>query len=224
MTSATNNHMQWRPTLTRFFFLALVLSFVITMATPTGTSAQNPPAAQSTQTAPPTQTPAPISTAAKAAQAQWPAPRPADVASIDAIVLATYDAISGENNSGPDMTRFQSLFAPDAQMIDVSYRNGAPAMNVRSIQQFVDAVKGRQGRPGRYEREVARRTEQYGNLAQVWSTNKYGQAGNATPDGYGINSISLTYDGLRWWIIAVSWKNETPGQSVPAEYMPHAAN
>jgi hypothetical protein len=152
----------------------------------------------------------------------WPQARAADVASVDAVVRATYDAISSTGSHGPDMKRFQSLFTPQAQLIDVSYREGKPAMKVRSIQEFVDLVSSLPARRGRYEREIARRTERYGNLVQVWSTNKFGFIGKPKPDGYGINSISLTWDGQRWWIIAVSWKNQTPGQMVPQKYMPRA--
>lgn len=156
------------------------------------------------------------------ANATWPEARPADVASIHSIILATYDAISSNADGHPDMKRFQSLFIPQAQLIDVSYRDGKPAMTVRSIQEFVDLVSGMKGRQGRYEREVARRTERYGNLAQVWSSNVYGYENESKPAGHGINSITLTWDGKRWWIIGASWKNETPGQPVPARYLSHA--
>jgi hypothetical protein len=154
--------------------------------------------------------------------AAWPKARPADVASVDAVVRATYDAISSTGSRGPDMKRFQSLFTPQARLIDVSYREGKPAMKMRTIQEFVDLVSSLPARRGRYEREIARRTERYGNLVQVWSTNKFGFLGKPKPDGYGINSITLSWDGTRWWIIAVSWKNQTPGQNVPAKYMPRA--
>lgn len=161
-------------------------------------------------------------TSAPPANAAWPEARPADVASINSIILATYDAISSDAGGHPDMKRFQSLFIPQAQLIDVSYRDGKPAMTVRSIQEFVDLVSGMKGRQGRYEREVARRTERYGNLAQVWSSNVYGYESESKPAGHGINSITLTWDGKRWWIIGASWKNETPGQPVPARYLSHA--
>jgi hypothetical protein len=151
----------------------------------------------------------------------WPEARPADVRTVNSIVLATYDAISGTSSRGPDLKRFQSLFTPEARLIDVSYRNGKPAMVVRTIQEFVDAVsKVTANGARRYEREVSRRTETYGNLVQVWSTNKYGKVGDAKPAGYGINSITLNWDGTRWWIIAVTWKNQSPGQMVPRQYFP----
>jgi hypothetical protein len=151
----------------------------------------------------------------------WPKARPADVRTVNSVVLATYDSISGTKSHGPDLRRFESLFTPEARLIDVSYRNGKPAMVVRTIQEFVEAVsKLPANGPRRYEWEIARRTETYGNLVQVWSTNKYGKVGEPKPAGYGINSITLAWDGTRWWIIAVTWKNQTPGQLVPAKYMP----
>jgi hypothetical protein len=163
-----------------------------------------------------------VSAAAQEKAAAWPKARPADVRSVNAIVLATYDSISGTSSRGADLQRFQSLFKPEARLIDVSYRNGKPAMVVRTIQEFVDAVsKVPTTGPHRYEREIARRTDTYGNLVQVWSTNKYGTVGTPKPAGYGINSITLTWDGTRWWIIAVTWKNQSPGQMVPERYFPH---
>jgi hypothetical protein len=159
--------------------------------------------------------------AAAQQNAAWPEARPADVRTVNSVVLATYDAISSTDSRGPDLKRFQSLFTPEARLIDVSYRNGKPAVVVRTIQEFVDVVGKVGPRPGRYEREVSRRTETYGNLVQVWSTNKYGKVGDPKPAGYGINSITLNWDGTRWWIIAVTWKNQTPGQMVPKRYFPH---
>ena len=46
-----------------------------------------------------------------------PAPKPADVASVDAIVAALYDVISGDPGIERDWDRFRSLFYPGARMI-----------------------------------------------------------------------------------------------------------
>lgn len=151
----------------------------------------------------------------------FPKARPADVRSVNAIVRATYESISNTATRGREMRRFESLFKPDAQLIDVTYREGKPTVVIRTIEQFVQLVDKLPNKPRRYEHEVTRRTERYGNLVQVWSTNVYGMVGQRKPAGYGINSITLAWDGARWWIIAVSWKNETPGQMVPKRYFPH---
>src|SRR5690348_7729020 len=55
---------------------------------------------------------------ASATTAAAPAANPKDVESLDAIVAAVYDVISGP--PGPrDWNRFNSLFAPDARLIAV---------------------------------------------------------------------------------------------------------
>ncbi|HEV2385832.1 MAG TPA: hypothetical protein VGS20_01125 [Candidatus Acidoferrales bacterium] len=150
----------------------------------------------------------------------WPQARPEDVRSVDAVIRATYESVSDTTGHGRDPDRLRSLFIPQAQMIDVTYREGKPAVTVRSIAEFARLAASRPAGTKRYEREVARRTETYGNLVQVWSSNEYGAPGAAKPAGHGINAITLTYDGTRWWIIAIEWKNETPGQAVPAKYLP----
>jgi hypothetical protein len=151
--------------------------------------------------------------------APWPKARPEDVASVDAIIRATYKADSDDGVHRRDMDRFRSLFIPQAQLIDVTYHNGKPAITVRTIEEFARLVASLPPGHPRYEREVARRTETYGNLVQVWSSNVYGVPGAPKPAGHGINSITLTCDGTRWWIIAAEWKNETPGQPVPQQYL-----
>lgn len=149
------------------------------------------------------------------------AARPADVGSIDAIVRASYDAVSGDSQHAPDLERFGSLFLPEAQLIDATDRDGRPATKVRSIEEFLRVVGERVRQHPRIETEVARRTETYGNMAQVWSTYEVrSDRGETEPEARGINSIQLFNDGQRWWIVGALWKNETPGQPVPADYLP----
>jgi hypothetical protein len=38
--------------------------------------------------------------------------------------------------------------------------------------------------------------------------------------GRGVNSIELFWDGARWWIAAVSWGEERPGNPIPEELLP----
>ncbi|HKT47412.1 MAG TPA: hypothetical protein VJP87_07805, partial [Candidatus Acidoferrales bacterium] len=51
----------------------------------------------------------------KAEEPVWPAANPKDVESIDAIVHAVYDVISGPAGER-DWNRFRSLFAPDGRL------------------------------------------------------------------------------------------------------------
>ena len=55
---------------------------------------------------------------------------------------------------------------------------------------------------GFYEKEIARRTEQSGQIAHVWSTyESRHREDDPEPFMRGINSIQLFHDGTRWWIV-----------------------
>src|SRR4051794_39683568 len=67
-------------------------------------------------------------------------PRPEDVGSIDAIVQALYDAISGPA-SPRDWSRLRSLFLPGARLIPSGRRpDGSTAARVLSVDDFVKAI------------------------------------------------------------------------------------
>jgi hypothetical protein len=74
---------------------------------------------------------------------------------------------------------------------------------------------------GFYEMEVARRTEQFGRIAHVWSTYE-SRHDPAEPQPFmrGINSIQLFHDGTRWWIVNIYWQHESAQDPVPAKYLP----
>ena len=54
----------------------------------------------------------------------WPEADPADVESIDAIIAALYDVISGPIGEKRDWDRFRSLFVPDARLIPTGQGQG----------------------------------------------------------------------------------------------------
>src|SRR5271168_1097062 len=62
-----------------------------------------------------------------------PAARPADVASPDAIMAATYDVISGPAGQQRDWDRFRSLFVPGACLIPVVPRKTGGGFDTRVI-------------------------------------------------------------------------------------------
>ncbi len=74
-------------------------------------------------------------------------------------------------------------------------------------------------RVGFRERELARRTEQFGHIAHVFSTYE-GRMETEPTVIRGINSIQLMNDGTRWWIISVFWEAERPDNPLPQQYLP----
>src|SRR5438552_18035110 len=101
-----------------------------------------------------------------------PAPDPADVESIDAIVTAAYDGISGPAGKKRDWERERSLYFPGARLIPTAMKAGGEnvglAPQILDIGGFIARVEPLFEEYGFYDTEIARRTEQFGTIAQVW--------------------------------------------------------
>ena len=149
-----------------------------------------------------------------------PDARPADVASIDAIVAAVYDAISGPAGQKRDWDRFRSLFIPGARLIPVTQVGDVRSARVLSVDDYIMRSTPILEKGGFYEREIAKRTDRFGDIAQLFSTyESRRKAEDPTPFIRGINSFQLMHDGKRWWIVTIFWEAEGPDRTLPAEYL-----
>lgn len=97
--------------------------------------------------------------------------RPSDVASVDGIVAALYDTISGPAGKARDWDRLRSLFRNDGRMVVHSTgKDGALNTRVLSLEDYITRVTPVFAKEGFYESELARKGEEYGQIAQVFST------------------------------------------------------
>ncbi len=145
---------------------------------------------------------------------------PADVTTIDAVITALYDVISGEAGEERDWDRFRSLFLPEAHLMPTQMRPDSSYLyRVYTPDQYIETSGPWLMENGFFEGEVARRTERFENIAHVWTT----YDSRNTQDGpvfmRGINSIQLFHDGTRWWISTVFWTPETPTSPLPTAYL-----
>ena len=164
---------------------------------------------------------APLAAQEKPAAEPTPAAKPTDVSSPNAILTALYDVISGP--AGPrDWNRFRSLFAPGARLIPTGPRpDGTAGARVLSPEDYIARTTPVFEKDGFYEKEIARRTERFGNILHAFSTYEGRHAAeDAQPFIRGINSIQLYFDGSRWWILTVFWQPETPESPLPKDYLP----
>ncbi len=147
---------------------------------------------------------------------------PADDSSIDAIMKAVYDVISGESGQKRDWERFRSLFHKDARMIPSGKNAQTGIVGARSFtpDEYIARSSPFMEKEGFFEREIARRTDSYGNIAQVFSTYaSFHKADDKKPFARGINSFQLLNDEKRWWVLTIYWQNETPESPLPKEYL-----
>ncbi len=168
----------------------------------------------------------PSTTAPAAAQTATPPPaaKPADVASPEAILAATYDVISGPAGQQRDWDRFRSLFVPGARLIPVvAKKTGGYETRIITPDEYAQKADAYFLKNGFAEREIAHKAERYGNVMQIFSTyESRHDAKDAQPFARGINSFQLFYDGTRWWVVTIYWLEETPENPLPKEFLPPA--
>lgn len=149
------------------------------------------------------------------------AARPADVSSVDAIIAALYEVISGPAEQKRDWDRFRSLFGPAARLIPTGQRaDGTHSMRVFTPDEYAaNAGTFFETNPF-FEREIGRRTERFGGMVHVFSAYDSKRAPSDTvPFARGINSIQLVNDGTRWWVMTILWEAERPGNRIPPQYL-----
>jgi hypothetical protein len=149
------------------------------------------------------------------------AAQPADVATIDGVMKAFYEVISGPAGQPRQWSRDRTLYIPEIRFVSMDVDSkGKPVPRIVTHQQFVDASNPSMVAKGFDEREIHRVTKRFGNIAHVFSTYETRQTPGGPLTGRGINSIELFWDGDRWWIASAIWDDERPDNPIPKEYLP----
>lgn len=149
------------------------------------------------------------------------APLTKDVATIDGVMKAFYEVISGPAGQPRQWSRDRSLYIPDVRFVAIEKRKGG-SIEARpmSHQEFVDASDTSLVKNGFYESEVHREMQQFGQIAHVFSTYESRIKKDGPVIARGINSLELFNDGRRWWVLSVQWDEERPGNKIPKRYLP----
>jgi len=146
---------------------------------------------------------------------------PNDVSSVDALIKAVYDVISGAAGEKRNWDRMRTLFVPDARMIPTGKKaNGDGTRRSMSVEDYITNSGPFLEKNGFFETEIGRKTEQYGNIVHVFSTYESRKLKeDEKPFMRGINSFQLWNDGKRWWVINILWESETKENPIPEKYI-----
>lgn len=136
------------------------------------------------------------------------APRSEDVATIDGIIRAFYEVVSGPAGARPDIERDRTLHHPAAWVAIAGAADRSPrTVNVTDLDGYHGANAPRQ-QPF-YEWETERVVQRSGDMVHVWSHYASAREPDGEPFDGGVNSITLFWDGERWWI--VGWMFDPAG-------------
>lgn len=162
----------------------------------------------------------------KASKPTFPLPKSdykaqdADVKTIDGMIAALYEVISGAKGEKRNWDRFRSLMKPTTRMNAVATRPDGKQVFVSMTPE--DYIK-RNGPylvgQGFFEEEIGRKTERFGNIAQIFSTYTSRHTKGGKVFMRGINSIQLSYENGRWWLVNILWNSETKELPIPAKYI-----
>ena len=147
-------------------------------------------------------------------------PRPADVSTLDGIIAAFYDVITGPAGQPRQWGRDRTLYWPGIRFFAAGVKSdGSPGVRVYTHQEYVDDADASMMKNGFAEREIHRVTQRIGNVVHVMSTYETRRVADGPITGRGVNSIDLFWDGKRWWITAASWDDERPNAPIPPELL-----
>ena len=145
-----------------------------------------------------------------------PPAKPEDVKSIDTILRAVYDVISGPAGTR-DWNRFHALCVPEARLTSTTKSAASSAPRLLTVDGYIQLAEKYFTTHAFYESAIVNRVQRFGNIAQVFSSYESRNAPNEKPFARGINSIQLFYDGSRWWVLSILWDEETPTNPLPAD-------
>jgi hypothetical protein len=147
------------------------------------------------------------------APAQTATTRAADEAAIARAVEDVYAVISGPAGQARDFARMKTLFTADARL----YAVGSRGLQGGSLDDYISRSGPFLAKVGFTEKELVRRIEVYGGVAQAWSS-YHGTSTDGTVNFRGINSFQFVRqpDG-RWLVHSILWQAETPSLPLPRD-------
>ncbi|MBK7403612.1 MAG: hypothetical protein IPJ41_02995 [Phycisphaerales bacterium] len=147
---------------------------------------------------------------------------PEDVGSVDGIMRALYESTAGPAGQARQWDRLRSICEPNVTRFLAARDMGEGHSTVMSltVEDYIMHNKRYFERGGYWEKEIARRTETFGNITQVWSTYEARRGSEeSAPYVRGIYSLQLLKDGDRWWLLSVLWQLEGPETPMPEKYL-----
>lgn len=145
--------------------------------------------------------------------------RAEDVSTIEGIVTASYETISGGVGVPRQWGRDRTLFDPNSRSvaIHVDMKTGTIKTESMTEQDFADRSDASLVKDGFTERELKHVIKRFGNVATVLSSYEGSASGKRIERG--VNIFQLYFDGKRWWILSMVWDTERPDNPIPKELL-----
>ena len=140
---------------------------------------------------------------------------------LDKTIKTLYVAISGAAGEQRDTTLIRSLFSNEGRLSPIGInKDGRITSRVLTVSQYLSGLMRLTKEKGFFEKELFRKTDVFGNMAQILSTyQSFHNADDKVPFQRGINSFQLMYDGADWKIMSITWNAESEEYPIPQKYL-----
>ena len=138
-----------------------------------------------------------------------------DVQSIDAIIDAYYEVISGSSNDPWQFERDSYIHAENAIITRLDEDGNAFSHSLEA--EYIPLVLA--PKEDFYEKELKRSVSQFGNIAQVWSAFEIRTDPEIASGVRGLNSVQLHFEQGRWFIDSWTCEMETAKNSGVVDFL-----
>lgn len=140
-----------------------------------------------------------------------------DVATINGIMKASYEVVSGNAGQKRQWQRDLSLHSPHAIYAFSSNEKGKDKEVIMHIADFHKETDAMVIKTGFFENEIHREVRVFGNIAQIWSTYETMLKKRGSVVRSGINSVQLYKQDNRWWIFSWIFDKEKGRRKNPSD-------
>ncbi|WP_104734156.1 hypothetical protein [Hanstruepera ponticola] len=138
-----------------------------------------------------------------------------DVISVDAIINAYYDVVSGSNSEPWEFERDKYIHSENAVITRLDENGKAESHTLEA--EYIPI--GLSPKEDFYEKELKRIVSKYGNIAQVWSAFEIRTDPKTESNIRGLNSIQLHYENGRWFIDSWTCEMESEKNNIVFEFL-----
>tara|TARA_R110002033_G_scaffold158352_1_gene194480 strand:+ start:72 stop:584 length:513 start_codon:yes stop_codon:yes gene_type:complete len=138
-----------------------------------------------------------------------------DVKSVDAIINAYYDVVSGSSSEPWEFERDKYIHSKNAVITRLD-ENGKVESHTLEAEYIPIGLSPKEDF---YEKELKRKVSKYGNIAQVWSAFEIRTDPKTESNIRGLNSIQLHYENGRWFIDSWTCEMESEKNNLVTEFL-----
>lgn len=144
-----------------------------------------------------------------------------DNASPEHPILKLYELISGPADLERPWDEIASLFLPGARIrMELAEENESVRSLDWSVEEFAKEAAKHYREAGFWEREIAHKTDRFGNIAHIFSAYESRvEDPKSQPVARGINSVQVLYREGRWRIAGIIFHIEQPDTPIPERYL-----